>query len=52
MSTSFISERKTVKINPVWADRIKKAKQDINSGNVTEIKSGDVWRIVRKISES
>ena len=45
-----VSERQTVPINPVWAEHIKRAKQDIKSGNVTTIKSGDVWKKVREMN--
>lgn len=47
-----VSEQQTVKINPVWAEHIEKARQDFKSGNVTEIKSGDVWKKVREMSTS
>ena len=39
-----VSVRQNVNINPVWAEHIKKAEQDIQSGNVTAIKSNDVWK--------
>ena len=34
-------------INPIWAAHIKKAEQELKSGKVTAIKSGDVWKTVR-----
>ena len=45
-----VLERQQVNINPVWAEHIEKAKQDIKHGNVTEIKSGDVWKKVREMN--
>ena len=45
-----ISERQHVSYNPVWVERIKKAEQDFASGNVTAIKSGDVWKRVREVN--
>jgi len=45
-----VSEQQRVNINPVWAEHVEKAKQDIQSGKVTTIKSGDVWKIVREMN--
>ena len=45
-----VSEQQHVNINPVWAEHIKKAEQDIKSGRVTAIKSSDVWKKVREMN--
>jgi len=45
-----VSEQKRVNINPVWAEHMERARQDIKSGNVTTIKSGDVWKRVREMT--
>ena len=45
-----ISQREQVNFNPVWVEHIKEAEEDIRSGNVTEIKSGDVWKRVREMN--
>ena len=45
-----VLEQQRVNINPVWAEHIEKAKQDIKSGNVTAIKSGDIWKKVREMN--
>jgi len=45
-----VLERQQVNINPVWAEHIGKARQDIKSGNVTAIKSDDVWKKVREMN--
>ena len=45
-----VSEQQQVKINPVWAEHIKQAEQDIKTGNVTAIKSRDVWKKVREMN--
>jgi len=44
-----VFEPQHVNVNPVWADHIKKAKQEIKSGKVTAIKSEDIWKKVREI---
>jgi len=44
-----ISERQKVELNPVWVEHMKKAEQDINSGNVTAIKSDDIWKKVMEL---
>ena len=43
-------EQQHIDINPIWAEHIKKAKQDVKSGNVTAIKSNDVWKKVRELN--
>ena len=43
-----VLEQQRIKINPVWAEHIKRARQDIKSGKVTAIKSDDVWKKVRE----
>ena len=45
-----VSDRQSLKVNPIWAEHIKRAKQDIKSGNVTAIKSSDVWKKVREMN--
>ena len=45
-----VLEQQHVKINPVWAERMKKAEEEIKSGKVTAIKSGDVWQKVREMN--
>jgi len=45
-----VSEQQQVNINPVWAEHIKKAEQDIKSGKVTAIKSSDVWKKVKEMN--
>ena len=45
-----VLEQQRVDINPVWAEHMKKAEQDIKSGNVTAIKSGDVWKKVQELN--
>jgi len=49
-SITQVLEDQRVKINPVWAEHMKKAEEDIKSGNVTTIKSGDVWKKVREMN--
>jgi len=44
-----VSERQNVKVNPVWAEHLKKAQREIISGKVTAIKSDDVWKKVREL---
>jgi hypothetical protein len=44
-----VSERQHVILNPVWVEHMKKAEQDIKSGNVTAIKSEDIWEKVMEI---
>ena len=43
-----VSERQP--LNPVWVEHIKKAEQDIKSGNLTAIKSDDIWKKVMEVS--
>ena len=45
-----ISRQQHVNINPVWAEHMDRAEQDIKEGNVTKIKSGDVWKKVREMN--
>jgi len=45
-----VLERQQVNINPIWAEHIERARQDIKSGNVTTIKSEDVWEKVREMN--
>ena len=45
-----VSEQQYIKFNPVWVDHIKKAEQDIKSGNVTAIKSNDIWNKVAEVN--
>ena len=45
-----VLERQHVNINPIWAEHMKKAELDISSGNVTAIKSDDVWKKVRELN--
>jgi len=44
-----VSERQQINFNPVWVEHMKKAESDIKSGNVTAIKSGDIWKKVREM---
>jgi len=44
-----VSERQHVSFNPVWIEHMKKAEQEIKSGNVTAIKSGDIWKKVMEL---
>jgi hypothetical protein len=48
-SITPVMEQQRVKVNPVWADHIKKAEEDIKCGNVTAVKSGDIWKKAREI---
>ena len=34
--------------NSIWVAHIEKAKQEIQSGKVTAIKSGDVWKTIQE----
>ena len=43
-----VSTKQRVNVNPVWAEHIKKAEQEIKSGKVTTIKSSDIWKYGRK----
>lgn len=45
-----VLERQSVNLNPVWVEHMKKAEQDVKSGNVVAIKSGDVWKKVREMN--
>ena len=45
-----VLEQQWVSINPVWAEHIKKAEQEIKSGKATAIKSGDIWKKVRELN--
>jgi len=45
-----VSTQQRVNVNPVWAEHIKKAEQEIKSGKVTTIKSGDIWKKVREMN--
>jgi len=45
-----VLEQQHVNINPIWADHIEKAQQEINCGKVTAIKSDDVWKKVRELN--
>ena len=45
-----VLEQQHVKINPVWANHVEKARQNIKSGNVTEIKSSEVWKKIREMN--
>jgi len=49
-SITPVLEQQHVSINPVWVEHIEKAEQDIKSGNVTAIKSSDVWKKVREVN--
>jgi hypothetical protein len=49
-SITSVSSQQRVNINPIWAERMKKAEQEIKSGKVTAIKSGDVWKKVREMN--
>ena len=49
-SITPVSERQHVNINPVWTEHMKKAEQDIKEGNVTAIKSGDVWKKIEEMN--
>jgi len=48
ISVMVVATTGTCKSNPVWVEHIKEAEEDIKLGNVTEIKSGDVWKRVRE----
>ena len=43
-----VSEQHKVDLNPVWVEHIKKAEQDFMNGNVTALKSSDVWKKVQE----
>jgi hypothetical protein len=45
-----VSERQHVNLNPVWVEHMKKAEEDIKSGNVTAIKSSEIWEKVREMN--
>ena len=45
-----VLEQQRTKINPIWAEHIERAKQDIENGNVTAIKSGDIWKKVKEMN--
>jgi len=45
-----VLERQQLSMNPVWAEHIKKAEQEIKSGKVTAIKSGEIWTKVRELN--
>ena len=42
--------QKKVNFNPTWVEHVKKAERDIKSGNVTAIKSKDIWTKVREMN--
>jgi len=45
-----VSERQPMNLNPVWVEHMKKAEQDVRSGNLTAIKSDDIWKKVMEVN--
>ena len=43
-----VLEQQHISINPEWAEHIEKARQNIASGNVTAVKSSDIWKKIRE----
>ena len=39
-----VSQQQHVNFNLVWVEHMKKAEQDVKSGNITAIKSADIWK--------
>ena len=44
-----VAEQQRINFNPVWVEHLKKAEQDIKSGNVTAVKSEDIWKKVMEV---
>ena len=47
---SPVLEQQNIKYNPIWEERMKKAEEEVKTGNTMTVKSKDIWDVVKTMS--